>query len=234
MSKMDEVIVVAPRQRVFDGESLAFHGFLPLSDPRAEAILGGLCESPYGARRGDVEEDESLLQPIPYVVVRRTGPAGDPEVFTYTRLTGGGERRLHGRVSVGVGGHMNRGFGCQEVLDVVAEEAARELAEELRFRERSGREAPPPRARVLGLINDDTGPVQRVHLGLLATVDVPAQVEVTVREEEQLEGSWRTLAELAEPELRERLEEWSLHALEGLAASESGIRDPGPGGERGR
>src|SRR5687767_12552590 len=107
---MDEVIIVAPRREIFTDERDTFHGFLPLADPRLETILRGLCSSPREARRGDVEEDPTLKQPIPYVVVRRRGEGRVQEVFMYTRLTGGGEARLHGKVSVGVGGHMNRGF----------------------------------------------------------------------------------------------------------------------------
>src|SRR5688572_22551459 len=166
VSKMDEVIIVAPRRELFSDERDAFHGFLPLADPRLETILRGLCASPRGARRGDVEEDPSLKQPIPYVVVTRQGEDG-AEVFAYTRLTGGGEARLHGKVSVGVGGHMNRSFSHETLETVVWEEAARELAEELRFEGEGGAEVEPPPARFVGLINDDTGPVQQVHLGLL-------------------------------------------------------------------
>ena len=215
MSKMDEMIIVAPRRELFSDERDAFHGFLPLGDPRLETILRGLCASPRGARRGDVEEDPSLKQPIPYVVVTRHAEGG-AEVFAYTRLTGGGETRLHGKVSVGVGGHMNRGFTHETLETVVWEEAARELAEELRFEDGGGAEVEPPPARFVGLINDDTGPVQQVHLGLLAVAVVPAGTRVTVRETEQLEGRWEPLEALRAPDVLERMESWSVHALDGI------------------
>ena len=215
MSKMDEVIIVAPRRELFRDERDAFHGFLPLADPRLETILRGLCASPRGARRGDVEEDPSLKQPIPYVVVTRHGEGG-AEVFAYTRLTGGGEARLHGKMSVGVGGHMNRAFSHETLETVVWEEAARELAEELRFEDGSGAEVKPPAARFVGLINDDTGPVQQVHLGLLAVAEVPAGVRVTVRETDQLDGRWEALSALRAPDVLERMESWSVHALDGI------------------
>jgi predicted NUDIX family phosphoesterase len=219
---MDEVIIVAPRRELFSDERDAFHGFLPLADPRLEPILRGLCASPRGARRGDVEEDPSLKQPIPYVVVTRRGEGGDPEVFAYTRLAGGGEARLHGKLSVGVGGHMNRAFTHETLEAVVWEEAARELAEELRFSDDDGAELGPPPARFIGLINDDTGPVQQVHLGLLAIAEVPARVTVSVRETDGLDGRWEPLAALRSPDRLARMETWSVHALEGIGTANSG------------
>lgn len=217
---MDEAIVVAPRHELFAGEAHAFHGFLPLHDARLEPVLSGLCAAPRLARRGDVEEDPALKQPIPYVVLVRDGALGTREVYAYTRLGGGGEARLHGKVSVGVGGHMNRGFTRETLETVVWEEAARELAEELRFDDdENGLEIHPPAARFVGLINDDSGPVQQVHLGLLAVAEVLNGVRVSVRETDQLEGAWATLDELREPAVYERLESWSAHALEALRSA---------------
>lgn len=157
-----------------------------------------------------------MKQPIPYVVLTRKADDGLAEVFAYTRLTGGGEVRLHGKVSVGVGGHMNRGFSRGTLDQVVWEEAARELAEELRFRAGERGEVAPPSPRFVGLINDDTGPVQAVHIGLLAVAEVPTGVEVTVRETDQLEGRWEALSALRAPERLARMEEWSRHALEAI------------------
>lgn len=218
-SKMDEVIVVSPRSEVFTGERDAFQGFLPLADPRTPRVLDGLCRSPREARRGDVEDDPSMKQPIPYVVLTRDGAEG-VEVYAYTRLTGGGEVRLHGKVSVGVGGHMNRGFTRDSLERVVWEEAARELDEELRFDLAGGDAAPLPVPRFVGLINDDSGRVQEVHLGLLAVAEVDGAVEVSVRETDQLDGRWEPLAELRRPERLARMEEWSRHALDALRYEE--------------
>lgn len=209
---MDERIVVAERATVFAGERLAFHGFLPIGAGEARQILDGLCAAPRTERRGDVEEEPALLQPIPYIVVMRAGG----EVFSYRRLSGGGEARLHGRVSVGVGGHMNRLFDRESLESVISEEAARELTEELEFRDADGVPVAPGATRLLGLINDDTGDVQRVHIGILALVEVPREWRVEVRERDRLEGRWATIKELRNGEARARLEEWSVHALDGL------------------
>ena len=92
MGKMDELIIVAPRREIFDEETHAFHGFLPVSDSRLEAILGGLCASPREARRGDVEEDPAGLHEQAEVADgREPGPQGPAGV-------GDGPERLHRRV----------------------------------------------------------------------------------------------------------------------------------------
>jgi predicted NUDIX family phosphoesterase len=74
----------------------AFEGFR--ADRRYFKALGQASF----AERDAAETDESLRQIIPYVVAR----AGS-RVFSYGRTTRGGERRLHGLRSVGLGGHVN-------------------------------------------------------------------------------------------------------------------------------
>ena len=48
------------------------------------------------------EVDPSHKQLIPYVVVR-----DGSRVFLMERTDAGGDRRLHGKASIGVGGHLN-------------------------------------------------------------------------------------------------------------------------------
>ena len=51
-----------------------------------------------------MEEDPSFKQLIGYVLLKDINTG---EVLVYKRLVGGGEARLHGKASVGIGGHMN-------------------------------------------------------------------------------------------------------------------------------
>jgi predicted NUDIX family phosphoesterase len=74
----------------------------------------------------------------------------------------------------------------------------------------------------VGLINDDTGPVQQVHLGLLAVAEVADGVGVSVRETDRLEGRWEPLSTLRAPEVQGRMEEWSRHALDALDGGAAG------------
>src|SRR5512140_2037764 len=57
--------------------------------------------------RGEVEQDPSFKQLIPYVIFRHTDAQGRPSVFQYTRGKGMGEGRLHSKRSVGIGGHIS-------------------------------------------------------------------------------------------------------------------------------
>jgi predicted NUDIX family phosphoesterase len=70
----------------------------------ADDVLGGLYDGSIPATfapRAEVETDETRLQIIPYLVV-----TSDFNVFGYCRAKGG-ERRLEGQWSVGIGGHIN-------------------------------------------------------------------------------------------------------------------------------
>lgn len=72
----------------------------------ADDVLAGLHSGDIAAAfapRSEVETDETRLQIIPYIVVmNRQG------VFGYCRAKGG-EQRLDGKWSVGIGGHVNDG-----------------------------------------------------------------------------------------------------------------------------
>lgn len=149
--------------------------------------------------RPQAEQDPSHKQVIPYVVLMR----GD-EVFVTRRLKKGGEERLHGLLSIGVGGHVSR-EADGDGPDVLRRGMQRELAEEVSI-EHMGSLTPR------GIINDDTSEVGRVHLGLLFTMEVSG--EVAVRETEKLEGFWSRRAEL--PAYKEQMETWSQFAVDVL------------------
>ena len=78
-----------------------------------------------------MEQDPSFKQLIPYVIFRYTTESGDVLLFQYTRGSGQGEKRLHSKRSVGIGGHI-----CSDdasAASVYDEGMRRELAEEVRI-----------------------------------------------------------------------------------------------------
>ena len=139
------------------------------------------------------------MQIIPYVVLRR----GD-EIFMTRRLKKGGEARLHGLMSIGVGGHINP-VDDVDRENVLLRGLERELDEEVEIKHRGG-------LHPVGFINDDTNGVGSVHLGLCYTL--PVEGEVRVRETEKLEGGWTTAAELRGN--WDMLETWTQIALNGI------------------
>ncbi len=70
MGKMDEIILVAPREQVFENERLTFQG-VNTASAKISAIMKQIEAHFSEMRRGDAEEDPSYKQPIPYVVIKR-------------------------------------------------------------------------------------------------------------------------------------------------------------------
>jgi predicted NUDIX family phosphoesterase len=191
---MPEHVLVVPASAL--REAGLFHGFSDRVDHYLPRLLDGalLRYLP----RDEAEEDPSFKQLIPYVVLRHNG-----KVLHYTRA-GGGERRLHAKRSVGIGGHI-----CSADGGVTAQAyragMLRELDEEVRI-EGGYTE------RCIGLINDDRTPVGQVHLGIVHLLDLQSP-QVESREAALLLGGFAAVAELR-PQ-REAFETWSQFLLDG-------------------
>jgi predicted NUDIX family phosphoesterase len=155
--------------------------------------------------RGAAEEDPGHKQLIPYCIFK----CGD-RVLHYTRGKAGGENRLHAKISVGVGGHINpvdMGEGRQGAAAYYAA-VQREIDEELEI-------GGDYEMRIVGLLNDDSNPVGQVHLGVVHLVELESD-EVSSREDALTDLSWATIDEL-KGGLFERLETWSQLCVEHLA-----------------
>ena len=146
--------------------------------------------------RPAAEEDPSYKQIIPYVVLTQNG-----QVFTTRRLNKGGESRLHGKLSIGIGGHINP-VDETDRRSVLMKGLDRELDEEV-YIQRRGQLVPR------GFINDDGNGVGAVHLGLCFSMEVEG--EVSVKETEKLSGAWLSLQELKSE--YDNMETWSQIAL---------------------
>lgn len=186
---MVERVLVIPRTHVPGGAE--FHGIRPAGAAtmqelaRVVAAHGGFMDRP------DAEEDPTHKQLIPYVVVRDRD-----RIFLTERTSAGGDARLHGKASIGVGGHLNP---VDEGENPLADGLQREWDEEL--------EADwAPDFQLVGLLNDDGDPVGAVHLGVVFTVEANGR-SVTVREHDKLVGRWVSVDQLREA--WDRLEGWS-------------------------
>jgi predicted NUDIX family phosphoesterase len=159
--------------------------------------------------RHQVEQDPGFKQLIPYVIFCHRDGSGRQRVFQYTRGTGQGEGRLHGKRSVGIGGHISAidaDADADATADPYREGMRRELDEEVVVET-------PYQGHLVGLINDDQTEVGRVHLGVVHRFDVE-QPAVRPREDEIIQSGFRPveaiLADLT------GFETWSVICMEAL------------------
>lgn len=150
--------------------------------------------------RDAAEKDEHFKQVIPYIVMT----CGD-KVMHYCRGKGGNEDRLKGFRSIGIGGHVNPFMGNEQAPVCSFTNATdREVEEEVAVKSSH-------RGHAIALLNDNSTPVGRVHLGVVFQwwLNLP---RVETREKSKIvDIQWSTPAEL----LRLGLETWTRIVLEG-------------------
>jgi len=125
--------------------------------------------------RSEVEEDPSFKQIIPYILLSYRDIDGD-YFFLTKRRDDPSERRLSSRYSLGIGGHIND-YDLEDTGDIIQKGMFRELAEEveLDFSDIVS-------SRLVGMINDDSDLVGKVHFGLVYKIETRNR-EVGVRSE---------------------------------------------------
>ncbi|MGH2428020.1 MAG: NUDIX domain-containing protein [Candidatus Limnocylindria bacterium] len=193
---MVERVLVLPRDAVPGG--CTFHGIREADADALSQLRAAVARHGRYLDRPAAEHDPDHKQLIPYVVVSD----GD-RVFLMRRTDAGGDARLHGRASIGVGGHLNP---VDEGQDPLLAGLRREWDEEL--------VAPwEPEFRLAGLLNDDGNPVGAVHLGVVFEVEAGGR-PVRVRERHKLSGSFASRQELLAA--WDELETWSQLAAQAL------------------
>ncbi len=161
-------------------------------------ILDVIVDKHFFIDRPTAEQSPQYKQIIPYVVIRH----GD-SYFLLQRTTRQTESRLHHKFSLGIGGHINP--DAPTILDGLQKELEEEVGVDGDYE-----------VTFVGILNDDTTDVGRVHLGAVYVLDAATR-EVTIRETEKMTGSWAARAELAAA--RERMESWSQIVYDGFIAS---------------
>ncbi|WP_239745116.1 NUDIX domain-containing protein [Mammaliicoccus sp. F-M27] len=202
MSKFDEMITVVLRKTIFNDEAYQFDGFKSIQDEETKYIYETINQYET-KRRGDMEEDPSYKQLISYCILENE----NDEVLVYERLTGGGEGRLHGLSSIGVGGHMNDVPGATNVEEVIRENAARELEEEVGLNKQD-----VENMELIGFINDDQNEVGKVHIGVVFKLKVDKE-SVEAIETDTLKINWVNQSELSH---NENYETWSSLIIDGI------------------
>lgn len=208
----EEHVLVVPTQLFHDIGY--FQGFSSNVGQYFEAMLGS-GETSYRPR-GQMETDPSFKQLIPYVVFRHLDDSGKSWLFQYQRGSGQGEARLHSKRSVGVGGHISS-FDS-DCHDPYLAGMIRELDEEIDLSAAAGGQ--PGLDSIVGLINDDSNDVGKVHLGIVHLIDVKTPV-ISSREKDLCDAGFWDVAQLSEQ--FENFETWSQIALQSILESEPQI-----------
>ena len=201
MATADENVLVFPRS-LFEQLGV-FQGFNPEVDRYLPAIL-----EPRNNRfmpRAQAETNPAFKQIIPYVVI-----TDGRSVLHYVRGKKAGEQRLVSKGSIGIGGHINDedhslfAVGLQAFQEAVRREVCEELSVQGAFD-----------AKPVGLINDDSTEVGRVHFGV---VHLLFRTPDKVKKNEQVitRVEFVPIEELKAK--REQMETWSQLCLDNLDA----------------
>jgi predicted NUDIX family phosphoesterase len=199
MSVAGENVLVFPRSifeqlGVFQGFRTDVNQYLPtILDRRNNSFLS----------RAQAETNPNFKQIIPYVVI-----TDGKSILHYVRGKKAGEQRLVAKGSIGIGGHINDedhtffADDLQAFQDAVKREVCEELAIQGTFD-----------AKPVGLINDDSTEVGRVHFGI---------VHLLFRSPEQVKKNEQVITQVEFVPIeelkarREQMETWSQLCLDNL------------------
>ena len=200
-----EFVYVVPRAELF--RDCYPQGLVPFGERFSRVQFEeAIRHHGFFVEREYAERNPALKQVIPYSIVR-----AEDRILLMRRLDAGGEERLHGKLSIGVGGHINpEDLEASESGSPVEAATRREIAEELDVKGSY-------EIRAVGLLNDDSNPVGAVHVGLVQIVDVLGSVKI--REKDMLEGRLAPPGEIVELLAcsgEAELETWSSILVESL------------------
>lgn len=179
-----------------------FQGFSRETSKYLETLLD--ADNTQYLPRDQMEEDPSFKQLIPYCIFQHVDESGLAHVFRYTRGAGGGETRLRSKKSVGIGGHISTLDANENSPYLVG--MKRELDEEILI-ESTYEES------LVGMINDDSNDVGKVHLGIVHQYTV-ATPNVRSREDDIAEAGFEPIDTIMNS--IEDYETWSQFCLKSL------------------
>lgn len=165
-------------------------------------VLNKIVQHGLFRKRSELEENPSFKQIIPYAIISHK-----ESFLLFQRRSGQTEKRLHNKLHLGVGGHVNPGRSNEPDAQFLIDELKREFFEEVRLTNDSFIED----IEFIGFINDESIPVSRVHIGLLYNIRV-SDKDVYVNETEKMSAAWIEKQDLAE--FYEGMETWTRIAFD--------------------
>lgn len=146
--------------------------------------------------RSYAEYAREYKQIIPYAILNNGST-----FFMTQRLKAQTEKRLHGRCSIGLGGHINPSEESSN--NCILAGMRRELYEEVGLDYFTVN-------RCMGVINDLSTDVSNYHIGLVYLLQVEKDIEI--KEVNKMTGRWVSLNELSQ--CYDSLESWSQIVLD--------------------
>jgi len=168
-AQLNRSVLVVPKEYLLSSRKQRT-GFSSITLDELTTIQEYTIKNPIFASMYDCESDELLLQLIPYLIAFR-----DNEVLMYKRaekIEDYGERKLHGKLSIGLGGHITE----KDEPNYVENCLKRELAEEINFCD--GYSSPI----FVGTLWASEKPVDKVHFGLVYSTVIEGDVASTSKE----------------------------------------------------
>ena len=183
---MSRNIVVIEKQILFRNFTEYFNGFV------SEIGFYGIDDCHEARVRNTMlmEKDKSETssthkQIIPYILVCCPD---ENKLMTYRRALSGGDARLRGLLSIGVGGHIEKTDIDASLTDTNIKCVTRELREEIGLEGMSEGEIEDQLIHA-GYVNEDETPVGKVHFGLVYVLNISKDIMdngIRINDEETL------------------------------------------------
>lgn len=147
--------------------------------------------------RPECETMYDYMHLIPYITLvnKETG-----QLFVYSRGKQGGENRLHGKCSIGLGGHMEDVVtGTYSIKDAIVDTIAKELEEEVGLKptiQRAQQYLSNLNTKNFSLLLDQTNDVGKVHLGIAMFVTIDPALLGAVEHGVIERGRWISVEEI--------------------------------------
>ena len=190
---MEELVFAIPTDELWKLISYKEKGLIPGNSD----ILKRIVQNGVFRKRKELEEDPSYKQIIPYAII-----SNSESFYLFKRTSKQTEKRLHNKLTLGVGGHMNPRDTTEPKDQYLINELKREFFEEVKLLNGCLIED----IEFIGFINDDSISVGSVHIGLLYNIHV-SNKDVVINETDKMTAEWIDKPDLAE--FYEGMETWT-------------------------
>lgn len=196
---LEEVLVVRS-DKVADLLAGKGHG---MCFPREDQVMQFVLENHTFMERNEAEFAPEYKQIIPYLLItNRSNYILTQRTWRQT------EKRLHNKLSIGFGGHINPAEKTNSE-NVIMQGLYKELSEEVSLSQ-------VDEIRFCGVVNDDTSEVGRYHLGLVFLV-IAGNDEFEIVERHKMTGRWASKSEIKA--IYDDMESWSQIVFRDLISS---------------